>query len=58
MSGGERFREWAFAILFTIASIIMLIGMITTGDYEKTGIGLGMFGVLALFSWIKLLVNS
>ena len=57
MSNGERIRTLIFAVLFTIASVIMIIGIVTTGETDAV-IGLCMFVAIALFDWLKLLVNS
>lgn len=58
MSRGERIRTLIFAILSTIASVVMVIGMVTTGEYRDTIVGLAIFGSIALFDWMKLLVDG
>lgn len=57
MSTGERIRTLIFAVLFTIASVVMVIGLVTTGDTDAI-VGLLMFGALALFEWMKLLLDG
>ena len=59
MNKKQRRRELIFAILYTIAAVILTIGVISSGEYETSSIiFIAFFGCIAMISWLKFLLNS